>query len=80
MTDVTAVQNLDTPDERPKLTPAEALARVGKNETMEMVNCPHCHEPIAVYVPKVLAPQTSDQPKPSGNPQRPAPKHPGHWS
>jgi len=80
MTDATTVQNLDTPVEPTKLTPAEALARVGKNETMEMVNCPHCHEPIAVYIPKSLEQPTSDQPKPSDSPPKLGSKHPGHWS
>ncbi len=47
---------METP--RPKLTPAEALARVGKNEYVEFRDCPHCGEPIAIYVTKQLEPQT----------------------
>lgn len=80
MPEITNVQILDTPVERPKLTPAEALARVGKNETCEIVQCPHCKGDIAVYVPKVLEPPTSDQSMQTGTTPKPGSKHPGHWS
>lgn len=34
-----------------KLTPAEALARVKAGEHVEFAECPHCGEPIAIYLP-----------------------------
>lgn len=33
-----------------ELTPAEALAGVKENETIQFANCPNCNQRLAVYI------------------------------